>query len=128
MTDPQNPGGWPDAKKPSIWVLAYELKFPEEKKGWPQAARRSFATEKEARAYVASVAGEGRYQVCRVELPAEVAAREAAARREGIEAAAKWHDEEGQRIADEAERFMPRENGFHERSAAAIRALLDDGR
>lgn len=74
---------WPDAP-PSIWVTAYELRFPEKDESWPQVSRRSFATEKEARDYVASV--EGKYQICRVELPSSHAAQLAAAEAAGASA------------------------------------------
>lgn len=51
----------------NVWVLAYILRISGEDGEWPQVHRRSFASEQEARDYVAKCGGG--YQVCRVELP-----------------------------------------------------------
>lgn len=130
-SDTQNPGGWPDAARPGVPANP-------ERDGWHWL---SGVTERPAAFEWRSASGGWLFHRAQHNVmppsdfanwlyhgpcltPAEVAAREAAARREGIEAAASR--------CDTREVGWGGICGYREQEAAdcaaAIRALLEDGR
>lgn len=136
MTDTQNPGGWPDASKPGVpqnperawwhWLRRAEdglvlcKHWSADQGGWVDGVTLSPATVVE---YGVAYCGP-----CLT--PAEVAAREAAARREGIEAALDaCRRREHFHVVDDYDGVNDdlRADGVRG-CIAAICALLEDGR
>lgn len=142
MTDTQNPGGWPDASKPGV-------PLEPQRDGWhwlqfndDRPIPTAWIAEIDAWASGAAYSPEGvvelgfRY-VAPCLTPAEVAARVAAARREGVEAALAAVDAEPEpegdmpaKLANTDKRILvlatvrATKRGIDGR----IRALLEDGR
>ena len=133
--DTQNPGGWPDAERPGVptnperdgwhWVQAHKkldaFMFRNPWR-WRAASQTwSLADDTETPAEEARVC----HYLGPCLLPSEVAARVAAARREGIEAA--WGVVADEPVTEGKLTFhevMQRDERMMER----IRALLEDGR
>ena len=117
MSNTQNLNGWPDAARETVeWALA--VHFSGDRMPHMSGDPRNRLSPGRRRAM------EDARDAALEALAPILAEREATARREGIEAAAKWHDDMAARFGGGA----PALAAWHLQCAAAVRAPLGDER